>query len=473
VQAELGVLSPSAAPRVGRVSTAVTPSTVPQNPSHRANGLRGDLVSAALAVIWLIAAFVVPQLMSAREQEMLHALTAPLFGIWQRHWGVGTPVAVVIAVGVIVWGPALAQRLRWSGLLAVTGAVSLAWAMALVMIDGWQRGFLDHLQDSNEYVPTVHTIADVPAMLRDFSSRILEGQPGTWPTHVSGHPPGALLAYVGLDRIGLGGAVPAGMLDVVAGCSAVVAVLIAVRVLSAEQTARRAAPFLALAPAVIWIAVSADALFAGVTAWGIALLALAAKRAVRWPVLASLGAGLLLGYGIYLSYGLVLMGVPAVAVLLAARTARPLLPAVLAALAVVAAFTAAGFWWVDGYHLVVQRYYEGIASERPFSYWGWANFASLLCAVGVATAAGMHRVLTPSKLWSREGLTMLVAGVALAVVIADVSALSKAETERIWLPFAVWLLAATALLPTRYQRWWLGAQAVLALSIVHLVLTNW
>jgi len=34
-------------------------------------------------------------------------------------------------------------------------------------------------------------------------------------------------------------------------------------------------------------------------------------------------------------------------------------------------------------------------------------------------------------------------------------------------------LAATALLPTRYQRWWLGAQAVLALSIVHLVLTNW
>jgi len=59
------------------------------------------------------------------------------------------------------------------------------------------------------------------------------------------------------------------------------------------------------------------------------------------------------------------------------------------------------------------------------------------------------------------------------VVIADVSALSKAETERIWLPFAVWLLAATALLPGRGHRWWLGAQAVLALGIVHLVLTNW
>ncbi len=453
------------------MSTALTDPSPTR--SRRIRGLRGDVLSGLLAVLLLTAAFVVPRLMSAREQETLHALTAPLYGLWQRHWGVGTPFAVVIAVGVVMWGPSVAQRLRWSVLLGVTGLVALAWALALLMVDGWQHGFIDHLDDSNEYLPTVHTIADVPAMLRDFTSRILEGQPGTWPTHVSGHPPGALLAYVGLDRIGLGGVGPAGMLDVLAGCSAVVAVLIAVRALRDEQTARRAAPFLALAPAVIWIAVSADALFAGVTAWGIALLALAAKRVVRWPVLAALGAGVLLGYGIYLSYGLVLMGVPAVAVFLAARTARPLLPALVGALAVVACFTAAGFWWVDGYHLVVQRYYQGIASERPFSYWGWANFASLLCAVGVATAAALHRVFAPSRLLARDGLTMLVAGAALAVVIADVSALSKAETERIWLPFAVWLLAATALLPVRGHRWWLGAQAVLALGIVHLVLTNW
>ncbi len=444
-----------------------------QDSKLRVGGLRGDLVSAALAVALLVAAFVAPRLMSPAQQEMLHALTAPLYGLWSRHWGIGTPVAVVIAVGVVLWGPSLAQRLRWRILLIATGATALAWAMALLMVDGWQYGFIDHLEDTNEYLPTVRTIADVPAMLTDFTSRILEGQPGRWPTHVSGHPPGALLVYVGLDRVGLGGTTPAGLLEVLAGCSAVVAVLIAVRVLSDEQTARRAAPFLALAPAVIWIAVSADAVFAGVTAWGIALLSLAAKRAVRWPTQAALGAGLLLGYGIYLSYGLVLMGLSAVAVLLAARTARPLLPAVLGALIVVAAFTAAGFWWVDGYHLVVQRYYQGIASERPFGYWGWANFASLLCAVGIATATALHRALAPGRLRAREGLSMLVAGAALAVIAADVSALSKAETERIWLPFAVWLLAATALLPVRWHRWWLGAQAVLALGIVHLVLTNW
>jgi len=455
------------------VSTALSSSAKRPGSPSRTQGAHGDLLSAVLALALLLAALVVPRLLPPREQERLHALTAPLYGLWQRHWGVGTPVAVLLAIVVVVWGPSLAQRLDWRALLAATGFVAVSWAMALLMVDGWQHGFLDHLEDSNEYLPTVRTIADVPAMLHDFSGRILEGVPGSWPTHVSGHPPGALLPYLGLDRIGLGGTVPAGILDVLAGCSAAIAVLVAVRALGDEQTARRAAPFLALAPAAIWIAVSADALFTGVTAWGIALLALAAKRAVRRPAVAASAAGVLLGYGLYLSYGLALMGVPAVGVLLAARTARPLVPAVLGALAVAAAFTAAGFWWADGYQLVVQRYYQGIASERPFSYWGWANFASLLCAVGVAPVAALHRVFAPARLRGREGLAMLVAGAGLAVAIADVSALSKAETERIWLPFGIWLLAASAMLPNRFLRWWLAAQALLSLAIVHLILTNW
>ena len=57
-----------------------------------------------------------------------------------------------------------------------------------------------------------------------------------------------------------------------------------------------AAPFVAVAPTAIWIAVSADAYFAGVAAWGIALLALAASRTVRWPIPVAAGAGLLLGW---------------------------------------------------------------------------------------------------------------------------------------------------------------------------------
>ncbi|MDX3371942.1 hypothetical protein PV387_39185, partial [Streptomyces sp. ME02-6987-2C] len=68
-------------------------------------------------------------------------------------------------------------------------------------------------------------------------------------------------------------------------------------------------------------------------------------------------------------------------------------------------------------------------------------------------------------------LAFLVAAGLLALLAADLSGMSKAETERIWLPFALWLLAACAFL-TR-PRGWLTAQAVLALLVNHLVATGW
>ena len=49
--------------------------------------------------------------------------------------------------------------------------------------------------------------------------------------------------------------------------------------------------------------------------------------------------------------------------------------------------------------------------------------------------------------------------------------MSKAEVERIWLPFAVWLAIPCALLPR--ARYWLAAQACLALAVNHLLLTVW
>jgi hypothetical protein len=66
---------------------------------------------------------------------------------------------------------------------------------------------------------------------------------------------------------------------------------------------------------------------------------------------------------------------------------------------------------------------------------------------------------------------VLVSGALLALLAADLSGMSKAETERIWLPFALWLLPSAALL-TR-PRAWLTAQAVLALLLNHLLRTGW
>ena len=57
------------------------------------------------------------------------------------------------------------------------------------------------------------------------------------------------------------------------------------------------------------------------------------------------------------------------------------------------------------------------------------------------------------------------------MLLADLSGMSKAEVERIWLPFAVWTCLACAELPR--PRRWLAAQAVLALLVNHLLLTVW
>jgi hypothetical protein len=67
----------------------------------------------------------------------------------------------------------------------------------------------------------------------------------------------------------------------------------------------------------------------------------------------------------------------------------------------------------------------------------------------------------------------LVRGAAAAVLAATVSGLSKAEVERIWLPFAVWLVVGAALLPASTRRGWLAAGAVTALVVNHVLLTNW
>jgi hypothetical protein len=345
------------------------------------------------------------------------------------------------------------------------------------MIDGWQRGFAARLETTNEYLRQVPSVTDIPYAVRSFASRILDFQPDSWITHVSGHPPGALLTFVWLDRIGLSGGAWAGLLCLLVGSSAAAAIVVAVRALSGADLARRAAPFVAVAPTAIWVAVSADGYFAGVAAWGLALLALAVRGTTRLSLLAGAGAGLLLGWAIFLNYGLGLIALPAVAVLIAAENVRSalraLVPAVLAALTVVAVFAAAGFWWFDGYLLVQERYWQGIAANRPFQYWAWANFASVVCAVGLGTVAGVSRAFDVTALKRRSGLHLVILAALLATVCADLSMLSKAEVERIWLPYTMWLTAAGALLAPRSQRWWLGLNVIGAVALNSLILTNW
>lgn len=449
--------------------------TAPREPSTRPRGLRADLAAVGIAALLVAAAAVVGVRLLERGVP-LHVDAPPLGAQWLPHVGPGTVPAVLVALLVILRGPELAARLPWRPLLGVSAVTALAWTMSLALVDGWQRGVADRLTTDTEYLHDVPRVNDVGAMLRIFAERIPGLQPESWTTHVAGHPPGALLVFVGLDRLGLPGGVPAALLCVLAGSTAGVAVAVTLRSLGAEATARAALPFAVLFPGAVWVGVSADGLFAGVLAWGVALLALGAARPrLDVPaVAASLAGGLVLGASLYLSYGLVLAGLLPLAVAITARRVAPLLVAGVGVVAVVAAFAAAGFWWFDGYQQVVSRYYEPgeYGLERPYSYWVWADLACLAVVLGPAGVAGLRRVFAPGRGQPRV-LVALCAAAALAVLAADLSGLSKAEVERIWLPFAVWLVAAAALLPARQVRWWLGAQAVVALAVNHLLLTTW
>lgn len=438
----------------------------------RGRGGVADLAAVAGAVVLVVAAALVGNRLKAAGVDIFLGFPPLLAGL-DPHVGPGTPVAVVTALLVVLRGPDLAARLAWRPLLLLGYAVSAVWTFSLAMVDGWSRGIVGRLSSDQEYLWDVPRVTDIPQMLRTFDQFILPA-PDMWVTHVGAHPPGVFLLYVWLDRIGLGGGGPSGVVTLLVGASAAIAVAVAVRALGAESTARSALPFLVLFPGAVWIGVSADGLFAAVLAWGVALLAIGTagpeQGSGRRADAAAFGGGVLLGFCLYLSYGLVLGGLVPLAVLGLTRRWRAAGWSVAGVLAVVAAFTVAGFWWFTGFERVQVIYALSIAQFRPYEYFVWANLAALAFAIGPAAVAGLRRLAVSPRSLPASAAVLVAAGAA-AIVIADLSGLSKAEVERIWLPFAIWLVLACASLPR--PRLWLAAQAVLALGVNHLLFTIW
>ncbi|MDX2604229.1 hypothetical protein PV330_29985 [Streptomyces caniscabiei] len=436
--------------------------------------LRRDLYAVSAAALLVVVTALVGVAIK-RADDVLHVGWPPLYANWLPHVGPGTPAAISVAVAVVAYGPPLAARLPWRPLLWSAWVTALAWTFSLALVDGWHRGIARRLTTRYEYLQVIDRFDDIPATLRSFTDHILLGSPDHWPPHVAGHPPGATLTFVLLDRIGLGGGGWAGVFVIAVGASAAVAVLVTIRTLASEALARRAAPFLVLAPAAVWMGTSADGYFAAVAAWATALLALAVTG--HRPAATALAAGLLFGLTLYLSYGLTLFAAMATTVPLLGSRRLPALPYAVAGLLVVpVAFTVAGFNWWEAYHLLVERYYQGAGGFRPYGYWLFANLACTVLVVGPATVAGLRRAGAHLARWhatpvAERRLGLLLCTALTMLLAADLSGMSKAETERIWLPFALWLVSAGAFLDR--PRMWLTAQAILALLLNHLLLTGW
>lgn len=453
----------------------VTSRAPSRAPAGAARDLRWDAVAIGGVTLVVVASAVVGEALLGAGVDIFLGFP-PLLAHWEPHVGPGTPVALVTALLVAVHGPGITERARWGRLLVGAWAAATVWTVSLALVDGWQRGVVDRLATRDEYLHDVPRVGSVLEMLRTFSDHILTDQPVFWTTHVGAHPPGAFLVFVVLDRIGFGGGGPAGVLVMLVGSSACAAVAVALRALGSEDVARRVLPFGVLLPGAVWIGVSADGLFAGVLAWGVALLAVGATGRGRRAAVAAFAGGVLLGCTLYLSYGLVLGALLPLAVVVLTRAWRAAGLALLGGGLVVAAFTAAGFWWFTGFADVRVIYAASIASTRPYVYFVWADLAAMAFTVGPAVVAGMRRLTSLRRLTLRAvpAAPALLTGAAVAaVLLADLSGMSKGEVERIWLPFAVWLVLPCALLPRRRIGCWLAAQALLALAVNHLLLTVW
>ena len=430
-------------------------------------------VGVAVAVALMALAMLLPWVL---DQNVYVRSFPPLHAEWMPRVGPGTIAAVILAVVAIRYATDAAARAPWRWLLLGSFVVAGAWMVSLATVDGLD-GIGVILDTQYEYLRTARDVTDFGATLREYIAHIPLDSVDNWPVHIAGHPPGALLFFVVLVQLGLGSGLAAGFVVIVIAATTPVAVLLTLRRLGAEKGARLAAPFLVMGPAAIWMAVSGDAMFGAFAAWGLCLLAFAATSP-RMRGIAGWGiaAGLLLGYCVMLSYGLPLLGILSVAVLAIARTWKPLPWALVAAVAVVLAFVAGGFVWWDAYPVLVERYWDGIATRRPITYWIWGNLAALAFSagplVGAAVAVAIRGAAPIRSVLSRP-IVILALAASLTILAADLSGMSKAEVERIWLPFVPWLLVGTALLPERWRRPGFATQVAFALIVQHLLFTGW
>jgi hypothetical protein len=416
------------------------------------SGERG--VVAALVLVGLALAGVSGWGYALRARGVhLHLGLIPFYGEFRWRPSVGLLVTVVVAGAIVTFGSRVATALSFRRLLLASWAAAAGWAVALATASGWSD-LTAPLTSRFDYWPALPAAraAGLGAFVRSYVDQL----PG-YPVHVEGHPPGMVVLYWVLDRAGLPGPGWAAAAVIAIGSSTIPAVLLATSVvLGSDTAARRAAPFLVLAPMALFVATTGDAVFAALAAWAITLFALGSRRD---HVALALAGGAVGALTLYFTYGLVPILVALGAVVVwRLRNARAVVAALVGAAGVAAVWTVAGFSWLDGLSAAHHFYGLRAGNDRPYGYFLAADVVVFAVMLGPAVIAGLVRL--------RDGAVLAIVGTALAAVaVADLSGLSKAEVERIWLPFLPWVTLATVALRGAHVRRWLAAQAALAIVL--------
>jgi methylthioxylose transferase len=322
-----------------------------------------------------------------------------------------------------------------AALYALTVAVGLSVNAARRGPAGWSHVFdlsgHGSFEASREYLPALTSLTHGTAFYIRHFARLLP----YLPTHVKGNPPGPVVVMHLLGITTAGRLTAACILA--GGLTAPCAYALG-RSLGGERRGRAAGMLTAFSPAVILFGVtSVDYVFAAI-ATAIAWLLVSGDRRARAAGCALAAVG---SFGSWL-----LLAIPAWAALVVIqrrgwRAGLRLAAGAGAAIALVtlALVVAVGYDPIAILRALGRAYAGGAAAHRPYEFWVAGSPVAWLVMAGPAVAW-----LAVAAVSDRDP-----AAVALAVIVvfSAVVGVTKAETERIWLPFVPLACAAAAARP--------------------------
>jgi hypothetical protein len=383
----------------------------------------------------------------------------PFFGAWDLEltWRVIFP-GVIGAAGVAVL-PAVARNWSWRAALVAAALGVVLWSAALTAVDRPANAWGSINTDHGRHVDLVHD-AGYGGFLRDYVDRQHDIDR---PTHLRAHPPGLMLLLAAADDAGLRNRAFETALAFLGAAAASVAALVVLDDLVGREAARRALPFVVLAPAAVWHA-NADALYAGVAFAAVALIVRSTAARTQRGATHGVAGGAFFGVALLMTYGVALLALPVAVVAVMRRRLQPVIVAAGVTTMILLLPALWGYSWLAGLSATKDAYDTTVARFRPYSYFVVANVVVFAIAIGPAIVVAITRL--------RDHSTRLLVGAGLAVVaLADITGLSKAETERIWQPFMpLALLAGAALLR---QRRWLALQAATAVALAVCLRSPW
>jgi hypothetical protein len=338
-----------------------------------------------------------------------------------------TPVVALAVAGVLALHH---SQLRWGARVAASAGLAFALALAVAALAGGPWAWRAPLDYAGEYPAGVGMVGAIPAFLRAFPRLV-----PFLPSHASGHPAGAMVAYALVARV-WPGLTAAALATVALGSLGVVAAGGLARDEFGERGGRLALACWVLSPGVVlYLATSADAIFATV----LGAAALAAHRGLtrRSPAWTAAG-GALLWVGSMLTYSAVLLlaflGLRAAGRL---RADRAWVLAWAAGTAAVVLGLAVLLWATTGYDVpaalrATNRAYQAApgSAGRNYALWLPGDLVAFGGMLGVPLLAALA---TRAVAVVRERAWTSVDAAALATLLAAASwGFTRGEVERIF-----------------------------------------